>query len=511
MCCAGRWAVTVAVTVSIWAVGAGPARASDAEAAYRAARAQASLTLVDALTDHALTEATTLAALLDDPPMVRLALAAELMAAAEEVDRVDGDERCVVSLSASSEQYVAALEALAAHVDPAAETVDSILGALRDHGAPSMEVSAESPAPKPFWADPFSQASSGDFEAERHLTVSARAYWTQRLTDRERRLMVRNARRGALEHLADIVGDLDVDGTLTIADCLAGDPDVGAAYGLLLQPARVAGVRYHPEALVVEVAVDIDRVDVLAALRSYLKTTDTPVAIDLEDLSHRIVSDAPLTFRGLGQASPSRDRRGVLPQAEVALLQKIAAAPDWIGQTYRAGGTTAVEVGEDEYYEDAIVRATTSAGHIAGVRLLADILPLPLGDDRTVQDLAAADRGLAVRLLVLIDGLTVDDDVQVIDDVAEATVEMDLYDVWLEVLAERLYDPPIVPLVERSAVDEPPAEESPTEASFAEETPAEGTPVEPVEDEGAPAEDEDPPAEEDVLDLTDVEIDVESD
>jgi hypothetical protein len=502
----------VAVTLSMWVALAGPARAADAEGAYQAARAQAALTLVDALAEHALTEATTLAAMLDDPPMSRLMLADELIAGVDETGRVDGADGCMVSLSASSQQYAASLEALAAHADPTAGPVGSILAALRDRGAPSMEVSAEAAAPQPFWAGLFSQASSGDFEAERHLTGPARAYWSERLTDRERRLMVRNARREALAHLAEIVGDLDVDGTFTIADCLAADRDPGAAYGLLLQPARVAGVRYHPATLVVEVAVDIELVDALAALRSFLKTTDRPVAVDLEDLSQRIVSDTPRTFRGLGQAAPSRDRRSTLPEADNTFLQVVASSPEWVRQTRQASGSAPVEIGEGEYLEDAAARAGASAGHVAGVRLLAEILPLAFEDGRTVQDHAAEDRGLAVRLLVLIDGLTAETDTIVVnDDVMTMMMDMDLYDVWLEVLAERLYDPPTVPVVVRPDVEDPAAEEPPVEGSAAEESSAEETPIEPVEDEAPPAEESDPSAEENVLDLTDVEADTEGD
>ena len=182
------------------------------------------------------------------------------------------------------------------------------------------------------------------------------------------------------------------------------------------------------------------------------------------------------------------DEVSVLPADDVALLEMVTAGPEWIGQTRRAQGMALVTVDEDEYYEDATARAVAEAEHIAEVRLLAEALALPWGEGQTVGDLAETNRGVAVRLLMLVGGLAPDaEDVEVADDVAAVAMTLDLRAVWLEILAEQFHNPS-APSVDQPAAEQPPVVERPTDEAPAEEMPAEAV----VEDEAPPA---DEPAE----------------
>jgi hypothetical protein len=247
----------------------------------------------------------------------------------------------------------------------------------------------------------FLDAGAVTKRAGRDAALSAKAakFWAAHCRPIVRRSLERAARQDAVRRLAERIEAVRITDEATLRQFVAtaDAPNVDAR--AFLKGARMTAVRYHDDALVVEVDMDVELRTVYATLRSWGRRHfkgDRAKIGRLEELAIR-AEDGSLRETGVGVPA-EKDMLQPTPRMRKA-AELARAMPLWAPRSLEAVGEASIDA---EAAGDARTRAAASraAQMDARLKLAEQVRGLPVPPSTTVGQLAADDGQFRAALAI---------------------------------------------------------------------------------------------------------------
>ena len=265
------------------------------------------------------------------------------------------------------------------------------------------------------------------------LPKAAETFWAAHSQREGRRAAERTARLGALRRLTERIRGVHVMPDCALPQFLAASDDPNVDLQVFLKGARRAAVRYHHDALVVDVDMVVPLRTVYASLRSWGKRHFRDDRAKLALLEELTIRAKDVVIRETGQGAPPEHAwRAVTPRIRKAAALA-GAMPAWPTRSLKASGTAQIAPG-------AADRASREAWALrlaetdARLDLARQLRRLPVPPAETLGALTDRNDRLAAAVGVFEQSARVTARTVAGPKRAEATIEVDLWPLWNAVL-----------------------------------------------------------------------------
>ena len=262
---------------------------------------------------------------------------------------------------------------------------------------------AQQATTRPARAEPEAKAVTRIRPAKARLgavTVSSetKAFWAKHSTASGRKEALRAARANALDRLGDQVSRIHITPETSLEELLDQPGHLEAASRMSIKAAREIAVRYHDEALIVEVEVAAKLRTVYAALKAWMEIHRTNDSETIRRLEQLVLAAKDATIHDVGFGVPPAESIAPdAPTSVVAVADLVRRSPLWVGRKLRAEGAATIDANAPQ---PALARekALKSAETDARQRLREQIGKLKVTPKTSVGGLAASNEVFRVKV-----------------------------------------------------------------------------------------------------------------
>ncbi len=264
-------------------------------------------------------------------------------------------------------------------------------------------------------------------------TVSSetKAFWAKYSTAFGRKEALRAARANALDRLGDRAKRIHITPETSLEELLDQPGHLEAASRMSIKAARETTVRYHDEALIVEVEVAAKLRTVYAALKAWMEKHRPNDSQTIRRLEQLVLAAKDATIRDVGFGVPSAESIAPdAPTSVIAVADLVRRSPLWVGRKLRAEGAATIDANAPQpalAREKALKAAETDARQ----RLREQIGKLKVTPKTSVGGLAAGNEVFRVKVDKLLKTVTVMAESKTISQGrARCEVEITLRPLW---------------------------------------------------------------------------------
>ncbi len=399
--------------------------------ARRAARAQAAEKLLTQVRTLDIAAGTTVADFLSESPRLEEALLGFLVGLEETEPARHRQGACTVTLALELDRLAAAMGRIRDQYyrNDRFGKVDFAVIVRRE--APAvLRQSATASAPAGVVPPPLLGGLTG-LESFDRCDQATRRYWLATVTEAGRRQAEDAARQDALARLARRAGELPVEPGVPLVKFVAAKQEDDLRE--FVRGARLAGLRYHGDAPVVEAETEIALPLVYAAVKAWVHVHRPEQTDQIGRLEQRIVEvEGAVGQSGVGWAELAQLKR--LDPVALAAIGLYSSRPAWAGELLRCTGRAKLAPAAGAAAE----RAAAQAEQDARMALAVAAGKLKVTDSLSVGQLSRQQPSFRGSLLAWLQAAQAAGEAKIGPEQAEVTLELPLAGLWRIVAGEAL-------------------------------------------------------------------------
>ena len=261
------------------------------------------------------------------------------------------------------------------------------------------------------------------------MGAGAKKFWMDRVLPQGRLGAVRAARIDAMRKLVERLFGTNINSATVVRDFVTEADQINALAAALLRGAREAGVKYHDDELIVEVAMEVTWRTVYETVKSFNETHlhgDIAKIRAIEERSQR-VEDKVVREIGMGVPNP----KYLKDQAQVAIVEAMTQSLNKWPPAISAKGNAAIDTA-NENKAQAKLMAFRGAELDARRKLSEQIEGLKLTSSTSVKDFVTQHDEIRSHMISFQTGAHVVEGSQKVmeDGSVEVTVEIDPAPLW---------------------------------------------------------------------------------